>query len=234
MASPAPTREAAPRRPPAAPHGSVPAAAPSPATRETASPIRRPLRAARSTLSQRCAARSAARSARGECASARRPLTSLPVSIPSGQASRAGAVGGAGLEAVVGVLLEQRPRDRASRRAGGRSRAAGRSAPAASWSASRLGQTGSHIPHSTQAVTESSTGGFDFRSAQVYAGVAVEQDARCQHAVGVGELLHLPHHLASPWPPTRARRRAPCCGRSRARPSASRRTCRRSARPARR
>ena len=65
----------------------------------------------------------------------------------------------------------------------------------------RLGQTGSQKPHSTQVVADSSIDGRRFQVAQVGAGVAVEDDAGGEDAVGVGELLHPPHQLGRLLPP---------------------------------
>ena len=69
--------------------------------------------------------------------------------------------------------------------------------------------------------------------AQVDARVAVEHHPGARIPSGSASSLDLATSSRSPCAPTRARRTAPCSSRCRARPSASRRTCRRSARPAR-
>ena len=131
--------------------------------RETAPPTRSPARAAPSTFSQRCAARSAERSAAGEWASALSPLTSFPVSMPSGQAiaqvpsaAQVSSPSYSKSSSNARATAEPGGWRAISRRRTIRSRGVVVSA--------RLGQTGSHIPHSTQAVTDSSTGGVDLRS----------------------------------------------------------------------
>ena len=75
-----------------------------------------------STDDQCSATRAAWRCAFSVCSSARNPLISLPVSMPERAGDLAGAVGGAGLDAVVLVLLEQRALHRRALAAGGPSR----------------------------------------------------------------------------------------------------------------
>ena len=133
--------------------------------------------------------------ARRRAARARSPLTSLPVSIPTGQASAQVPSAAHVSMRVVLVLARAAPRAPASRPAGAPSRGAARSAGAGVVVRSRLGQTGSQKPHSTQAVASGSIGGVVFRLREVDAGVVVQHHARGEHAVGVGERLDPPHQL---------------------------------------
>ena len=191
----------------------------------------RPAPRARPPPSARRAARRSARRARS-AARARSPFTSLPVSIPTGQARHAGAVGGAGLE---------------RRRTRTRRAAASSTGEPGAWRAisrrstirwrgvvvrSRLGHTGSQKPHSTQVVASSSIGGVVFRLRRWTPGSSLSTTPGAEHAVGVGEPLDPPHQLGRLCAPLALDERRHVAPRCRARPSASRRTCRSPARSA--
>ena len=60
---------------------------------------------------------------------------------------------------------------------------------------SRLGQTGSQKPHSTQVVADSSIGGVVFRSRRCAVGSRLRTTPGDEHPVGIGEPLHPPHQL---------------------------------------
>ena len=151
-------------------------------------------------MPQRFAAASASRSARSAWRLAAQFLDQLAGVDPDRAGELAGAVGGAGLERVVLVLLQQRP---LHRRAVGWRAISRRST--IRWRGVvvrlRLGQTGSQKPHSTQVGRRLLDRRRRLQVAQVDAGVAVEDDARGEHAVGVGELLHPPHQLGRLLPP---------------------------------
>ena len=133
---------------------------------------------------------------RARCAARlRKSLTSLPVSIPTGQARRQRAVGGAGLDAVVLVLARSAPRARGepcgwraiSRRSTIRWRGV-----VVSW---RLGQTGSQNPHSTQAVASSSIGGVVFRFCRCSPGSRFRITPGPSTPSGSASSLDPPHQL---------------------------------------
>ena len=112
----------------------------------------------------------------------------------------AGAVGGAGVERLVLELLQQRP---LHRRALGLAR---HLPPQDDPLARRRRQVAARADRLAEAALDA--GGrrlLDRRRrlqvAQVGAGVAVEDDAGGEHAVGVGELLHPPHQLGRLLPP---------------------------------
>ena len=166
------------------------------ATGRPRSPAREP--GARGALDRRPSARRAAappaRRAR-ECWRAAQRLDQLAGVDPERAGEHAGAVGGAGLERVVLVLARAAPRAPASP-AGWRAISRRRTIR---WRGvvvrSRLGQTGSQKPHSTQVVDLLLDRRRRLQVAQVDARVVVEHDPGREHAVGVGEPLDPPHQL---------------------------------------
>ena len=161
-ASRRPTRARARGRAPRGRRGSARGAAPPRRALSTACPSARPPRAARSTRSQRFATPSATRSARSVFCRERSSLTSLPVSIPTGH------------ESTHEPSAAQVSRPSYSNC----SRSAASTVEPSGWRAisrrrtirwrgvvvrSRLGQTGSQNPHSTQAVASASISGVVFR-----------------------------------------------------------------------
>ncbi len=147
----------------------TPSSGASPTAPEMAPPIRSPARAPRSTRSQRRAARSATRSSRGPCSAVRSSLTSLPVSIPSGHAC-------AQLPSAAQVCSPSYSYSSTSARSRGEPggcRAISRRRTMRCRGVvvrSRLGQTGSQNPHSTQVVADSSISGVVFRLARWHSG----------------------------------------------------------------
>jgi hypothetical protein len=150
------------------------------------------------------------------------------VSVADVDAHRAGggaqAATGAGVEAHVEVVLAE---------LAGASPAAWRRdssrQPTMRWRGDRVspwdGHCGSQKPHSMQRSTGVELGGgHGLEVLEVGLRVVVDDDAGVEQAFGVEELLDLLHQGGRPGCPIPARRRAPCCGRCRARPSASRRT----------
>ncbi len=112
----------------------------------------------------------------------------------------AGAVGGAGVERVVLELLEQGALDGRARRL------AGHLAAQHDPLARRRGQVAAGADRLAEAALDAGRRRLldrrsRFEVAQVDAGVAVEDDAGVEHAVGVGELLDPPHQLGRPLPP---------------------------------
>ncbi len=112
----------------------------------------------------------------------------------------AGAVGGAGVERVVLVLLEQGP---LQRRAGWLAR---HLAPQDDPLARRRRQVAARADRLAEAALDAGRRrvldlGRRLQVAEVGAGVAVENDARGEDAVGVGELLDPPHQLGRPLAP---------------------------------
>ena len=168
------------------------AAALGPARQRAAEPQPRPGRL--STAAQRSAARSASHSGPLAVAVRAQLLDQLPGVDPERAGELAGAVGGAGVERVVLVLLEQRP---LQRRACGLAR---HLAPQDDPLARRRRQVAARADRLAEAALDAGRRrlldrGRRFQVAQVGAGVAVEDDARAEHAVGIGEPLHPPHQL---------------------------------------
>jgi hypothetical protein len=137
---------------------------------------------------------------------------------------RAQAATGAGVEAHVGVVLAE-----AAGRLAGTARRASSRTLTMRWrglSVSRCeGHSGSQKPHSMQRSTMSSAAGIGLRFFEVGLRVVVEDDARVEQPCRGRTALDAPHQVGRLPCPIPSRRRAPCCGRCRARPSASRRTC---------
>ncbi len=103
-------------------------------------PAPRLVRAARSAASQRPASRSASRCERSPCWRSRRPLTNLPVSMPTGQASRQVPSAAQVCSASYSNSSSSDRRAPGSRAPGGPSRGAARSAGGASWSGAGSGR----------------------------------------------------------------------------------------------
>ncbi len=196
-----------------------------------ATPVRSPARASASICLKRSATLPACRwSLRGVL-----PFAETLDQLAGVDAERAGDLAGpvrrTGLDSVVLVLLEQCA---LHRRAGGLAGHLATDHDPLPW---RRGQVAAGADRLAEAAFDA--GGrhlLDLRGglqvAQVDARVAVQQrrPARAPHR---GRRGPSPATSArSPSRPTPAPRRAPCSGRCRARPSASRRTCRGSARPA--
>ena len=145
----------------------------------------------------------------GVCARSRSSLTSLPVSIPTGQASwqepSAAQVSSASYSySSSSASLHRRAR-----------RLARHLAPQDDPLARRRGQVAARADRLAEAALDAGRRRLldlrrRFQVAQVDVGVAVEHHAGVEHAVGVGELLDPPHQLGRLLPPLALHVRAPC------------------------
>ena len=168
--------------------------------RASGPPTRRPAREAFSTPLQRFAVASAAASARRACFSSRSSLTSLPVSIPTGQASwqepSAAQVSSESYSYSSSSASLHRRARRLARHLAAQDDPLARRRRQVAARADRLAET---------ALDAGRCRLLDLRRrfevAQVDVGVAVEDDAGVEHAVGVGELLDPPHQLRRRLPP---------------------------------
>jgi hypothetical protein len=133
------------------------------------------------------------------------------------------AAGGAGLDALVVVGRAQALRRLRRWPRGARSRASPRCAGAATASARAKGSLGSQKPHSMHLSTKRIGAGSGLRFFRCDCGSSFRITPGLSRPCGSSRALM----RASPQPPVHPipfRRRAPCCGRCRVRPSASRRS----------